>query len=74
MALTRHLTQALVALQNGNTGGALDKIEKALDRMDGCVLRGAPDGNGPGRDWIVDCSAQLAIYEALTQARDAIVV
>ena len=41
-------------------------------RTDGCVLRGDPDGNGPGRDWITDCTAQTEAYNLLTDALDAL--
>jgi hypothetical protein len=33
----------------------------AISRMDGCA-RAVPDGPGPGRDWVTDCAAQLALY------------
>ena len=47
-------------------------VEKALARTDGCALNGAPDGNGPGRDWITDCAEQLAVYASLSEALDAL--
>ena len=41
-------------------------------RTDGCALRGIPDGNGQGRDWITDCVAQMEIYDCLTAAAEAL--
>jgi len=71
-ALQNYLTQALAALQAGDLGEALSKLTQAIERTDGCVIRGIPDGNGSGRDWVVDCAAQLTIYEKLTAAGDAL--
>jgi hypothetical protein len=64
-ALMNFLTQAIVAIQVGDLAEAIDKLEKSLSRTDGCVLRGSPDGNGSGRDWITDCTAQMMIYDSL---------
>ena len=71
-ALQNFLAQAIRALQANNTAKAINKVQKAIARTDGCVLRGAPDGAGPGRDWVTDCQAQGAIYAALTAALDAL--
>jgi PKD repeat protein len=71
-ALGNFLTQAIAALQASDTEEAMNKLGKALDRTDGCVLRGEPDGAGPGRDWITDCAAQEAVYWLLRDALDAI--
>ena len=72
-ALQNFLSQAIVALQAGDVEEAINKLEKAISRTDGCVLRGSPDGNGPGRDWITDCTAQAQFYDLLTLALDALV-
>ena len=63
-ALCNVLRQAIRQLQNGQVENALDKLGKALDRTDGCVLNenGLPDGNGPSMDWVTDCDAQIAVY------------
>lgn len=58
----------------------LDKAESHLlgliERVDGCVLRGAPDAKGAGQahaaDHIVDCDDQVAIYELLLDALAAL--
>ena len=71
-ALQNFLSQAIAALQAGDLEGAVLKITQALERTDGCVLRGSPDGNGPGRDWITDCGAQTAVYDDLAAALAAL--
>ncbi len=71
-ALMNFLSQAIVAIQEGNTELALAKIDNALERTDGCVLRGEPDGNGPGRDWITDCVDQVLVYTFLILAKEAL--
>jgi hypothetical protein len=71
-ALLNFLSQALVAIDEGDNAEAIQKLEKAIQRTDGCALRGSPDGNGPGRDWISTCDAQAPVYQALTDALDAL--
>jgi hypothetical protein len=71
-ALSNFLSQALAALNAGNTTVAIDRLQKAIERTDGCALRGTPDGTGPGRDWITDCAAQGQVYPALKSALDAL--
>ncbi len=71
-ALCGFLTIAVGKLQQGKLDTAINKINQAIDRTDGCTLRGVPDGNGPGRDWVLDCDAQVAIYGLLTLAVDAL--
>lgn len=71
-ALGNFLTQVIAAIQNDDIEEAIDKLGKALERTDGCVLRGEPDGNGPGRDWIIDCAAQEQVYQLLIDALDAL--
>jgi hypothetical protein len=70
--LQNYLTQALAALRAGDTEEARSKIAQAIERTDGCALRGGPDGNGSGRDWVTDCAAQAALYEKLRAALDAL--
>lgn len=67
-ALQNLLSQAIAALQAGDVEEAGLKVTQAIERSDGCVLRGSPDGNGSGRDWITDCDAQAAVYDSLTAA------
>ena len=75
--LLRYLTRAITAIQDGNIATATKKIGKAIERTDGCVLRGVPDEGGrgrnnPARDWIIDCEAQEEVYTLLTDALDAL--
>jgi hypothetical protein len=72
--LLNFLTQAVEALQAGDTAVALDRLGKAIERTDGCVLRGSVDGAGPGaaRDWITDCTAQADVYSAIHAAINAL--
>ncbi|MDB6169296.1 MAG: hypothetical protein JWM88_2160 [Verrucomicrobia bacterium] len=71
-ALSNFLSQALAALNSGNTALAIAKLRAALERTDGCAIRGTPDLNGPGRDWITDSAAQAQIYPALKSALAAL--
>lgn len=71
-ALCNHLGQAVRALQKNKLATAIDKLEKSIARTDGCALSGAPDGNGPGRDWITDCTAQAEVYDALVLVLDSL--
>jgi hypothetical protein len=71
-AFLNFLSQALLAIQIGDTEEAIKKLEDAISRTDGCAIHGAPDGNGKGRDWITDCEAQGPAYVQLTAALDAI--
>ncbi len=72
IAMTNFSAQAIRAIQLGNIELALFKIDEALERTDGCVLRGEPDGNGPGRDWITDCVDQVLVYTYLILAKEAL--
>jgi PKD repeat protein len=69
-ALQNLLAQALAALQAGEMEEARSKLRQAIERTDGCALRGGPDGGGPGRDWVTDCAAQTTLHEQLTAALD----
>ena len=72
IALSNFLSQAITAIQGGDVDMALRKIDDAIARVDGCVLRGEPDGNGPGRDWIIDCGDQAVVYALLILAEAAL--
>ena len=71
-AMQNFLTQALAAIEAGDLEEARHKVAEAIERTDGCGLRQAPDGNGPERDWVVDCSAQAVLIEYLTAALSAL--
>ena len=62
-ALTNTLSQVVAALQAGDPAEAIQKLQKAIERTDGCALRGSPDAGGggakpPKKDYVTDCAAQ----------------
>jgi hypothetical protein len=67
-ALSRLLTDALRASDRGDLTSTRRDLAAAIERVDGCAVRGAPDGAGPGLDWIVGCAEQLPIYHLLASA------
>ncbi len=71
-ALTQFFSNAVLALQGENLTEAAHQLRQAIQRTDGCALRGTPDGNGPGRDWITTCQAQKTVYDSLLQALGAV--
>lgn len=71
-ALGNLLINATNSLQNGDSDKAAKKLQDAIERTDGCILRGLPDTNGKGRDWITDCNAQAEAYALLTAALEAL--
>jgi hypothetical protein len=71
-ALGNFLTQAAKAIQTGDIATAIDKLNQAIERTNGCEANGAPDGNGAGRDWVTSCTAQGPILASLMAARDAL--
>ena len=73
-ALTNFFAQAIRSIQKGNIADAIDKLENALSRTDGCAERGLPDeGDDENeRDWIVSCGAQATIYSEISSALTAL--
>jgi hypothetical protein len=71
-ALTQFLNNVIAALDAGDLNTARQQLQQAISRTDGCALRGVPDGNGPGRDWITTCDAQAPVYSRLISALAAI--
>jgi hypothetical protein len=71
-ALLKFLSQAVRGIEQGKPKKAVDKLKKAISRIDGCALRGTPDVKGPGRDWVIDCAAQAEAYEALVSGLEAL--
>ncbi len=51
-ALCNLVGQAVSALKRTppHTATAIEKLEKAIERTNGCELRNSPDGNGKGRE------------------------
>lgn len=71
-ALIQFLANAVLDLQDDDINGARQKLGMAIARTDGCALRGQPDGNGGGRDWVTTCTAQAEIYPLLQAALSAL--
>jgi hypothetical protein len=71
-ALIQFLGNAVVALQSADIVEARHKVEEAISRVDGCALRGSPDGNGASRDWVTTCDAQGRVYPLLVDVLAAI--
>ena len=66
--MLKFLVNAVRQIQSGNFDAAIHTLENAVDRTNGCIERGAVDGNGQGRDWLIDCDVQEAVYDKLTCA------
>ena len=74
-ALGNLLTQLIAALQVGDVGEAKKKLQDAIERTDGCTLRGSPDPPGGGQikqDYIKACTDQAPVYTLLKDALDAL--
>ena len=76
-ALGNLLTQVIAALQLGDDVDAKKKLQDAIERTDGCALRGSPDPTGRGQirqDYIQTCTDQAPVYQMLKDALDALSV
>ncbi|OED94283.1 PKD domain-containing protein [Vibrio breoganii] len=71
-AMTNFMAQTTTALESGDVEEAIVKLQKAISRVDGCALRGEPDGKGKDRDWVTDCEVQAEVYVSLTAALQAL--
>ena len=74
-ALGNLLTQVIAALQVGDVGEAKKKLQDAIERTDGCHLRGSPDSPGGGhikQDYIKTCTDQAPVYTLLKDALDSL--
>jgi CSLREA domain-containing protein len=67
--LANILRKAIRNLQNANYCKAVEKLDQAIERTDGCSLRGKPDTKNKTRDWITSCTAQIAVYNNLFASR-----
>jgi hypothetical protein len=70
-ALNAYLQHAATASSAGNATSQIASLERAIERTDGCALRGQPDPSGPTRDWVTTCEAQAQVYPDLKAALDA---
>jgi len=77
-ALENMLSQATESLQDDppNFNKARKKLVDAIERTDGCVLRGTPDltggGSMPKADTVNNCADQGLIYPLLDDALNVI--
>jgi hypothetical protein len=71
-ALGNLLNAAVKAIQKGDKVTAIEKLNAAISRTDGCERAGVPDGAGDGRDWITDCSAQAEMLKFLRASLSAL--
>jgi hypothetical protein len=74
-AFANFLTQAIAALQTDDVTEARKKLQDAMDRTDGCTLRGSPDPAGSGQikqDYITNCADQIPLYSTLKEALDSL--
>ena len=70
--LIKLLRQAEREIDKAHYCKAVEKLNLAILRTDGVQLRGKPDPDGDGRDWITDPTAQATIFADLDAARTAI--
>ena len=68
--LSNLLGDAVALIDKGNLNAATDKLTSAIIRTDGCALRGAPDAQGQGQDYIANCANQALVYPLLRAALD----
>ena len=75
-ALSNFLRLGCENTQIAELDEAQHKLETALSRTDGCILRGEPDqaGGEPGikKDFIIDCFDQAVIYPLILEALEAL--
>jgi hypothetical protein len=77
-ALGNFMLQVIKALQKDDVANAIKKLNAAIERTDGCALRGGPDagggggGNPPAKDYINNCDDQAVAYSGLVEALDAL--
>lgn len=74
-ALINKLEAVIRQVEAGSLTSARDQLNgDLLPKMDGCALRGSPDGptSGHVRDWIVSCEVQGQVYPLIQQAIDTL--
>jgi len=74
--LLRLLNSTVDKLQAGQLMQAKAKLSTAIERTDGCALRGSPDiqqgGRYPARDYINNCGDQGLVYPLLNEALEVL--
>lgn len=74
IALVNFLKQARANALTGNMDQALKKLQQALERTDGCPLRGAPDTKDVSplaKDYIINCADQALVYALINDELSA---
>jgi len=75
-ALGNFLLQVIKSLQKSDINKAKSKLVSAIERTDGCALRGTPDTSGGGKsfskDYVTNCVDQNEIYPLLVDALNAL--
>jgi len=69
-ALVNFLEKVRASAQLGNMDQAKKMLQKALERTDGCVLRGVPDTQAVAplaKDYIVNCPDQELVYALINE-------
>jgi hypothetical protein len=76
-AFINKLEAVIGQVEAGSLTAARDQLNgDLLPKMDGCALRGSPDGptSGHVRDWIVSCEVQGQVYPLIQQAIDTLTI
>ena len=74
VALQQFLKQSGRVCGDGDLQSAIKKLEKGLERVDGCVIRGTPDAGGAtsgqkiAKDYLTDCNEQQQVFGLLNEA------
>lgn len=75
-SLCNEVSRILRFIERDELDKAADHLAGLIERVDGCALRGSPDPKGGGQpnaaDHITDCADQLAVYDELVAAEDAL--
>jgi hypothetical protein len=69
-AFANYLEQIVNAVAADDYATAVRKIDDALNRTDGYVLRGAMDLDGAGKDWVKTPETQQFLYAVLSSVRN----
>lgn len=79
-ALEQLVKQAWIKVDQDNNSQAIAKLQQAIERTDGCILRGSPDAGympgsttpPPAKDHILDCVEQAVVFHQISEALEAL--
>lgn len=75
-SICKELAKITSFIQQSDNEQAIKHLKKSIARTDGVALRGEPDPKGGGQeyeaDFVTDCEAQLALYQTLNEAMNAL--